>query len=818
LIRQFVIYLDYSMNSSLQRYLNIALVSLFLIVTHVFYAQSNNSQQEIISEAGTIFDLAFDDAKTAKIRAQALVSKAIANNDEIAQAHALNSLGWGYFHLGSLDTALMNLEKSKLLFRNHKRDKEIIQVSLNLSEVYTRKNNYNSALRHLTEADELNKKTADFALQTDIYRQFGIAYRELTNFEKSSDYFEKAMIGFSQQKDHYRYVTTGLSLSILYRKMKKHPKSLVLLEELKIVHEGERLSDYLLAMIEENLGETYFETRQYQQALGHFREALKLFEHLNFSGDVAYEAINIGKTYNQLSQLKDAEKYLLRAKSISDSLNMLNYSLDASLEMAALYEKQGNWSGAYKYAQISRSLSDTLNIQEQIISTQELAEKYENDKKEQEIQLLQIQNELAESTRKKSRYALVLSTFLTFGALLIAWLLWNRIKLNKKLEFEKQQNKIAGDIEDERILNQFAVSLFGKNTIDDILWDVAHNCIDLLHFEDCVIYVADESRRVLIQYAAAGAKTHASPRQIFNPIEIPFGRGIVGTVHKNKKAEIVANTDLDDRYIIDDQQRLSEITVPIFINGKVYGIIDSEHQKANFYNDRHLKILERIAAICSERMVKLLTEEHLRHNIARDLHDEVGSTITSINILSNMLQKENAPKQKEHLQKISEQSSKIMENMSDIIWAINPNHDTIEQIVLKMKEFAIELIESAEIKCNFKTEIVGVKHNILPDERKFIYLIFKEAVNNAVKYSGSGEISIVVKMDDKQFYFSITDLGCGFDLNDRKIGNGITNMQERAKMIHGKLSIESAPNQGTGVHFSKSLSHDLGTEENQQKN
>ena len=125
---------------------------------------------------------------------------------------------------------------------------------------------------------------------------------------------------------------------------------------------------------------------------------------------------------------------------------------------------------------------------------------------------------------------------------MIVWLLWNKIKLNKKLEFEKRQNKIAGDIEDERILNQFTIALFGKNNSEDIFWEVAQNCIKLLHFEDCVVYLVNNEKQVLEQYAAAGPKNPTQEKQVFNPIEIPFPKGIVGAVFQSGKSEIVPDT------------------------------------------------------------------------------------------------------------------------------------------------------------------------------------------------------------------------------------------------------------------------------------
>ena len=162
-----------------------------------------------------------------------------------------------------------------------------------------------------------------------------------------------------------------------------------------------------------------------------------------------------------------------------------------------------------------------------------------------------------------------------FVALLIGAIYWIISNRNRKIEEQREE------LETEQAINYFASSLSEQQTEEEILWDVAKNCIGRLHFEDCVIYLWDEEKQVLVQTAAHGPK---SPRQfeITGPIEIKPGEGIVGTVAKNGKAEIVNDTSADPRYIVDDEQRYSEISVPIVYNGRVLGVIDCEHSKKGF--------------------------------------------------------------------------------------------------------------------------------------------------------------------------------------------------------------------------------------------
>ncbi|HEX6182040.1 MAG TPA: two-component regulator propeller domain-containing protein, partial [Chitinophagaceae bacterium] len=265
----------------------------------------------------------------------------------------------------------------------------------------------------------------------------------------------------------------------------------------------------------------------------------------------------------------------------------------------------------------------------------------------------------------------------------------------------------------EKILNYFATSLYGKNTVDDVFWDVAKNCISQLRLEDCVIYLYHPQKKSLIQKAAYGPK-NPEQHDISNPIEIPYGKGIVGAAAISEKPVIVKDTRKDERYIVDDQQRCSEIAVPIFVEGKLFGVIDSEHSKKNFYTQWHLRLLEKIAGICSNKISKYLVAEKVRADIARDLHDEMGSTLTSINIMSTLaLQQTGTDAITNNLQKIKNYSGDMMESMSDIVWAINPLNDSMDRMILRMRELAEELLEPARINYNFREE--GEVHKLKLD-------------------------------------------------------------------------------------------------------
>ena len=385
-----------------------------------------------------------------------------------------------------------------------------------------------------------------------------------------------------------------------------------------------------------------------------------------------------------------------------------------------------------------------------------------------------------------------------FLLMLLAVAVWILFKL-----IEPLQQKVK----DEKILNQFATSLYGKTSIDDIFWDIAVNCIRLLDFEDCVIYQIDTNRNVLVQRAAAGPKSPHISREIINHLEIPVGKGIVGTVAKTGKAERIGNTSRDNRYVLDDQRRYSEITIPIWVDGQLFGIIDSEHSQKHFFRERHSRLLKNIAQICGERISKYLTEERLRSKISRDLHDEMGSTLTSINILSKvaMARDEERSEVLEFLRKIKDHSGNMMESMSDIIWAINPANDSLEKVLIKMKEFAAEMLEPAGINYYFDNRDFAKQALLNLEERKDLYLVFKEAINNIVKYSQASEVTILLRFDKKALSLTIIDNGIGFDTTAPGTGNGIGNMKSRAAAMGAAFHIESIPGTGTSIFLKKTI-------------
>lgn len=188
----------------------------------------------------------------------------------------------------------------------------------------------------------------------------------------------------------------------------------------------------------------------------------------------------------------------------------------------------------------------------------------------------------------------------------------------------------------------------------------------------------------------------------------------------------------------------------------------------------------------------------LRERLSADMHDDVGSTLSSISLYTHSLIMQ-APEdqQKFTLEKIKKNAQDVQESISDIIWSVNPNMDTMEQTIARMRAFGADLAECAGICFDFEVNGAILVQPLTMAVRKNLYLIYKEAVNNAVKYSKGTKLTAILDINDGGFVLNIADNGIGFDNSVVNVGNGLLNMKRRAEEIGGKLQILTELDKGT---------------------
>jgi ligand-binding sensor domain-containing protein/two-component sensor histidine kinase len=204
------------------------------------------------------------------------------------------------------------------------------------------------------------------------------------------------------------------------------------------------------------------------------------------------------------------------------------------------------------------------------------------------------------------------------------------------------------------------------------------------------------------------------------------------------------------------------------------------------------------------RTKNLLAIEKLKSKLAADLHDNIGSGLTEISILSEVASRKNNSEQKisgGELNKISDISRQLVDNMSDIVWVVNPSRDSLHDLILRLKDNYSELLSSLGI--SFKSKNLETLKDVkLPmDVKQNLYLIFKEAINNSIKHSNCKQIMLESNLRNDVLEISLTDDGSGFDETIHSKGNGLKNMEKRAAQIKGRIKIKSSVNSGTSIRF-----------------
>lgn len=401
---------------------------------------------------------------------------------------------------------------------------------------------------------------------------------------------------------------------------------------------------------------------------------------------------------------------------------------------------------------------------------------------------------------------------------LIAVFIRQRIKAAEKREIQKteiEKLKAASyryQLEIEQVINYFSTSINQQSNVDDMLWDVAKNCISTLGFEDCIIYLLDEENKVLVQKAAWGPKT-TDKNKIVNPIEIRLGEGIVGSVALTGKAEIIDDTSLDERYIVDDALRFSEITVPIKSNSKTLGVIDSEHSEKNFYTQRHLQILTTIASQLADKIDKLIAAQQAREKEIELLKLNKDLATWQITALRSQMNPHfifNAMNsiQQFTLQNDSDNANRYISKFSTLLRKVLYSsqlptislEEEIEQLQLYLD------IEKLRMGESFSYDIT-VDEEIETDAIKMPGMLLQPFVENAVKHGlalkeGAKRLNILFAMPDEfHLHAVITDNGIGRQKSAElkahqklmpHISKGIQLVKERLELLQQDKNLQAS--------------------------
>lgn len=206
------------------------------------------------------------------------------------------------------------------------------------------------------------------------------------------------------------------------------------------------------------------------------------------------------------------------------------------------------------------------------------------------------------------------------------------------------------------------------------------------------------------------------------------------------------------------------------------------------------------------RIKRIIELERMRTRIATDLHDDIGSSLSQIAILSEVSQQRILSQQNgvsDSLAQIANTSRDLVDTMSDIVWAINPKRDKLSDLSQRMREFASDVFSARDIAFRFRSTADGHGRRLDAETRRQLYLICKEGVNNAARHAQCTAVEITFAVQDHCLVLVVADNGRGF-VDDGsgtgpRNGNGLDSMRQRARALGGELDIRSQPQQGTTI-------------------
>jgi signal transduction histidine kinase len=416
----------------------------------------------------------------------------------------------------------------------------------------------------------------------------------------------------------------------------------------------------------------------------------------------------------------------------------------------------------------------------------------------------------------------------------------------RQLENELESYQIA--LAELKLLNDIAVAAGRAANLDQILRLILNKTVNAVGAEHGSILLVSESQEVL--------KTFIKHNDNSKIDRVPhIGEHITGWVLVNKKSLIIKDLSQDYRFNATETEKKdirSLICSPIWFEGKIIGILqminkirnknsrkdilpseftendltllsiismqagqlikNSELQQINFEKKQEAEYAmlraEKAELMAKEiEAEKELNEHKIRTRIAADLHDEIASNLSSISLFSKIIQQElgeNPEIVPQFLERISVISQESINSIRDIIWAIDTKPEIIYDLFLRLKDSYVSICRASSILFDFnipEKEYLPPS-NLSPEQRKNLWLILKEALNNSVKHSACSELSFLAGSGENHnniINITIKDNGKGFEPSSEFKGKGLSTMKKRADAINADLSVSSCKGEGTVI-------------------
>ncbi len=512
-----------------------------------------------------------------------------------------------------------------------------------------------------------------------------------------------------------------------------------------------------------DIGVIYYNQGNYPEALKNYLAAFKIKEEIGDKQGIANAYGNIGNIYSSQENYPEALKNYFAALKIYEEIG-IKYGIAIGYDnIGETYSDQGNYPEALKNFFVA------LNIKEKIGDKGGIAESYhyigDNYLKQgnypealkNQFAALKIQEEIGD----KNSIAL---SFVSIGDIYTG-----QKKYNDASEYFHKALSLSKELGS---LNLIGDCYSGFAKLDSAQGNF-HKSLE--HY------------KLYIVYRDSIANTENAKKIVALQMNYDFGKKQDSLNVMQAKKDIAAQKELNRQKFVRNR----------FIGGTILFLL--------LAGAAILFFIDRIQRNRKKQM------EAVRARISRDLHDDMGSTLQSISVMSEIARMKSSSNTSESipfLEKIGSASREMIDKMTDIVWAVNPQNDNFENIMLHMRAFGGELLSGKDIALHFKADSDLNSIMLSMEKRKSFFLVYKEALNNTYKYSAAKNVNVEISKTNHALKLIVEDDGVGFNMNEDRLktgGNGLKNMSTRAAELNGNILITSEPGHGTKISLSVNL-------------
>jgi signal transduction histidine kinase len=578
-------------------------------------------------------------------------------------------------------------------------------------------------IKQLSIAEHLNDPDRIYLAGCTVGRSF----LSLGEWDKAIRYFDQGLKYRTVQTDKVGLRGYLRDYAICLVLTHEYPRADSVIKEIESINAI--LGDtYGIIVINRLKGTMEYERKNYQDALMFLQQAFNRMHELKISNSETKDIILLlGKTEYENHSYDSATAHLKSAVQTFKELRAVTDEEEAALLISKSFQQKGNTDSALYYFKYYTVLKDSIVSQQKQKTIIEVTTRYETEKKEQVIKML-------EKEKETDAYALALK---------------NQQIEKQRLEGEKKSQEL-------QLLSQ-------------------QSEISLLEASEKTLALQNQEKEML---------------------------------KKQKELELVSKQSQLEAAIAAKQSQQKEIAyVAVFAVLILGGIAFYRYRQSRKLGKQLAASLVSLKE-AQDQLIKTEKEkeaENVRVRISRDIHDEVGATLSGVALFSEIaIQKMEQHEEDDaqlYLSHISANSKEMVDKMSDIVWAINPDNDSFERIIAKLQSYAFNLCAGKGIALHLDLDDTIRKHFPSMQIKRNLYLFMKEAINNAVKYSGGKNIFLTVQTKGDAIITEIRDDGKGFDTSVNYMGNGLKNMKARAGSLDGNLVIDSKNGKGTSIRL-----------------